>query len=141
MNISTVFRKQRARLSGLGARIVDVTPGAGAPECSFSLKLWNQFEQAMVGAAVVPDEWWVTFELAMWELALRHPVGWLMLLQSDEMVFVDNRPYASQTHPRVITALMFARVAQTMGYSVGIDGEYSTPYTELKRKPKVYNYA
>jgi hypothetical protein len=117
MIISTVSRRNRSRVKDLGARVIDVTPGAGDSEFCFSFELWEQY-RAQCGSYQAQKEWDVMFELAMWEKSLKYPNNWLLMLNSPNVVLMCSNPRANDGRetPRAQTALAMYRVLKIMGY-------------------------
>lgn len=122
MIISTVGRRHRSRVKELAARVIDVTPGAGDPEFSFSFDLWEAYR--LRGRY---EDWDTLFELAMWENAIRYPTNWLLMQNSPNVVLIDKEPFAcgGSDTARAQTAIAMYKVLKVMGRKVQLGFEYS----------------
>jgi hypothetical protein len=125
MIISTVGRRVRSRVKDLGARCIDVSPGTGEPEFTFSHELWEAYRLRSRFDSVFT--WEDLLELAMWELSIRFPINWLKLMHSQHIVLIDKEPFAleGKETARAQTAIALYKVLKRKGYKVEIGHEYA----------------
>ena len=130
MIISTVGRRHRSRVKELAARVIDVTPGSGDAEFSFTFDLWEAYRLRSRY-----QDWDTLFELAMWQNAIRHPANWLLMQNSPNIVLMDREPHAcgGKETARAQTAIAMYKVLRAMGRKVQLGFEYSSEESKRSR--------
>lgn len=121
--IITCRKNDYSARRGLGAHVVDVTPGRGDILFRTDRECYDEYRNAVTQKALDAAAAYLnTLHVFLLEQALRNPISWLLPLRNPHIAFVDNHREKSKPdgllYPREIVAKFYIKHMTEQGYSL-----------------------